>query len=322
MNSGTPRTADAIWLDQFGVLFQKANCGRRAPAGRCCQGTSQGARAAPVCCRSRCQAAASASRASYLASSAPGGWGCSAGAAGPAVGPGAAPGPAAGSAPAGQCCSGTAAGSQGGSGGWKAGDVSFLFTVPHRRGVAGSSSTFTPKLQREETVSSRRPPPGCCSRTRGSHPRWTPTCKANEESSDTAVLKPPLLHNTSNVKHATGFGLSPRRDKLNVSEQTTQLHLETNTDDNEVRALRISRVNTDVSSHTRVAPHQMYFATWILFLSHTKLQQRLKKEKLPDTGCDLGAGKRDPYSPFQPKSFYLRFKENNGEETDPSSNRF
>lgn len=210
-----------------------------------------------------------------LASSVPGAWGCSAEA---AEGAGPAPGP--GSAPAGwQCCSAATAaapGSQGGSGGWKAGDVSFLFTVPHRRGVAGKSRTFTPKLQREERVN-----------TAGSHPqvlqqqdsgcptpRQTPTCKA-------ATRKAPLAAQHHDVKastgcrtpgmlrHATGFGLSPQRDKLNVSEQTTQLHLETNIDDNEVRALRISHVITDVSLHSRVAPHYMYSATRILFLSHT-----------------------------------------------------
>lgn len=91
-------------------------------------------------------------------------------------------------------------------------------------------------------------------------PRQTPTCKA-------ATRKAPLAAQHHDVKastgcrtpgmlrHATGFGLSPQRDKLNVREQTTQLHLETNIDDNEVRALRISHVNTDVSLHSRVAPH-------------------------------------------------------------------
>lgn len=51
--------------------------------------------------------------------------------------------------------------SVGGSGGWKAGDVCFLFIVPHLRGFAWKSITLTPKLQKEERVNTpRQPTPG------------------------------------------------------------------------------------------------------------------------------------------------------------------
>lgn len=200
INSGTPRTMDAVRsiLDhpEACVLFQKANSGPTPRAGELlqgcaahtCQGTAVICDCDPVCCRSRRQAAASASRASYLASSVPGAWGCSAGA---AEGAGPAPGP--GSAPAGgQCCS--AAGSQGGSGGWKAGDVSFLFTVPHRRGVEGKSSTFTPKLQREERVNTAgSPPQGAAAAAAGlwvSHPQTNPDMQSSDEESSAGCTTP------------------------------------------------------------------------------------------------------------------------------------
>lgn len=141
-----------------------------------------------------------------------------------------------------------------------------VYSATSPRGRGELQHLHTKATERRESEHSRQPPPGCCSSSSSSRtpgvppqPRQTTTCKAATRKARLAAQHHDVKDSTgcrtpAVLRHATRFGLSPHRDKLNVREQTTQLHLETNTDDDEVRALRISHVNTDVSLHTTVAP--------------------------------------------------------------------
>lgn len=66
--------------------------------------------------------------------------------------------------------------SVGGSGGWKAGDMCFLFRVPPRR-WAWKSISFTPKLQREETVNTP------CKLTTETEAHWATRVKTEQGQS-------------------------------------------------------------------------------------------------------------------------------------------